>query len=115
MLAREKGDGADVVSNAAGEGHKYCSQASCKHGKICDRFEEFGFSCFSTAAKLKMLLAPLVNEGKKSALKDAVASVNFAQHVLGFKVEGGTLDNPWIKGVLRQANIRDRAAPVQGH
>ena len=41
-------------------------------------------------------------------MKDAVASVNFAQHVLGFKVEAGTLDNPWIKGVLRQANIRER-------
>ena len=41
-----------------------------------------------------------MNEGKKSALKDAVASVNFAQHVLGFKVEAGTLNC--------QANIRDR-------
>ena len=55
-----------------------------------------------------MLLTVLVNKAKKSALKDAVASVNFAQHVVGFKVEEGTLDNPWIKGVLRQANIRDR-------
>ena len=78
-------------------------------GKYVTVSKSLGFPAFPvTPAKLKMLLAPLMNEGKKSALKDAVASANFAQRVLGFKVEAGTLDNSWIKGVLRQANIRDR-------
>ena len=110
MLAREKGDGADVVSKSLlGKATSTVLKRAVSMGKYVTASKSLGFPAFPiTAAKLKMLLAPLVNEGKKSALKDAVASVNFAQHVLGFKVEAGTLDNPWIKGVLRQANIRDR-------
>ena len=110
MLAREKGDGADVVSKSLlGKATSTVLKRAVSMGKYVTASKSLGFPAFPiTAVKLKMLLAPLVNEGKKSALKDAVASVNFAQHVLGFKVEAGTLDSPWIKGVLRQANIRDR-------
>ena len=110
MLAREKGDGADVVSKSLlGKATSTVLKRAVSVGKYVTASKSLGFPAFPiTAAKLKMLLAFLVNEGKKSALKDAVASVKFAQHVLGFKVEAGTLDNPWIKGVLRQANIRDR-------
>ncbi|CAE7619130.1 unnamed protein product [Symbiodinium sp. CCMP2592] len=55
---------------------------------------------------LVSFLKPLAAEARNSAIREAMETVNFLEHVLGIEVEQGISDNPWVKGALRGANIR---------
>ncbi|CAE7260491.1 unnamed protein product [Symbiodinium sp. CCMP2592] len=55
---------------------------------------------------LVSFLKPLAAEARNSAIREAMETVNFLEHVLGIEIEQGIGDNPWVKGALRGANIR---------
>ncbi|CAE7309134.1 unnamed protein product [Symbiodinium sp. CCMP2592] len=55
---------------------------------------------------LVSFLKPLAAGARNSAIREAMETVNFLEHVLGIEVEQGIGDNPWVKGALRGANIR---------
>ena len=55
---------------------------------------------------LVSFLKPLASEGRNSAIRETLETVNFLEHVVGIKVETGIGGNPWIKGALRGANMR---------
>lgn len=55
---------------------------------------------------LVSFLKPLAAGAQNSAIREALETVNFLEHVLGIEVEVGITHNPWIKGTLRGANVR---------
>ena len=63
-----------------------------------------------TPTKLRHFLEPLVKGDHKSALRDFAGAVVFSRFVLGFKVAEDLLEHPWLKGVLRAANVRTKDA-----